>query len=340
METTKIRNKRLRQYLENADHLPSLPTICTKIIQITSSPDFEIKDLSNIIKADAVFTGKILRIVNSAYFSLPNEVKNIDQAISLLGADSIRNLAITFSLFEIFPTNSAELYETLFKKSLCAGIVSNFICEIEQISEKDEIFLAGMLQHIGAFVLTYIIPENYTAIIEEARRRGLPVLFIEKAELGVTHLEVGLFVAKKWHLPQIVNEVIQYRILRDLYFFKDSSQEIKQKLEIARLGSIASDIYFGFHRAFSIALFKQNLKNISEELNDQVTQDLLSSVPQLMKNIYDQYGLDFTGSITFEDIIRQAEKELIQVSYRNVRTYFEMKKIKNQLTYLMSKKER
>lgn len=331
METARIKNKRLKKYLENADHLPSLPTICTKIIQITSSPDFEIKDLSNIIKADAVFTGKIMRIVNSAYFSLPHEVKNIDQAISLLGADSIRNLAITFSLFEVFPTNSAELYETLFKKSLCAGIVSNFICEIEQISEKDELFLAGMLQHIGGFVLTYIIPENYTSIVEEARRRGLPVLFIEKAELGITHLEVGLLVAQKWNLPQIVTEVIRYRILRDLYFFKDSSQEVKQKLEIARLGSIAADIYFGFHRAFSIALFKQNLIHISEQMNDQVTEDLLSSVPQLMKNIYDQYGLDFTGTITYEDIIRQAEQELIQVSYRNVRTYFEMKKLKNQL---------
>ncbi len=331
METTRIKNKRLKKYLENADHLPSLPTVCTKIIQITSNPDFELKDLANIIKADAVFTSKILRIVNSAYFSLPHEIKNIEQAISMLGADSIRNLAITFSLFEIFPTNSADLYETLFKKALCAGIVSNFICEIEQIAEKDELFLAGMLQHIGAFVLTYIIPENYISLNEETRRRGLPVLFVEKAELGITHLEVGLLVAQKWHLPQIVPEVIRYRILRDLYFFKDSSQEIKQKLEIARLGSIAADIYFGFHRAFSIALFKQNLIYISDQMNDQVTEDLLSSVPQLMKNIYDQYGLDFTGRITYEDIIRQAEQELIQVSYRNVRTYFEMKKLKNQL---------
>ena len=331
MEPVRIKSKRLKKFLENADQLPSLPIICTKIIQMTSNPDFAVKDLVNIIKADTVFTGKILRIVNSAYFALSHEVKNMEQAISLLGANSIRNLAITFSLFEIFPTESAELYEILFKKALCAGIVANFICEIEQVPEKDELFLAGMLQHIGAFVLTYILPDHYMAINEEARRRGIPVLFVEKAELGITHLEIGRLVAKKWHLPQIVEETINYRIMRDLYFFKDHSQEIKRKLEIARLGSIAADIYFGFHRALSMAFFKQNLKLISEQINDQVTEDLLSSVPQLMKNIYEQYGLDFTGNVTYEDIIRQAEKELIQVNYRNVRTYFEMKKMKSQL---------
>ncbi len=326
-----IKNTRLRKFLENTDQLPSLPDIAAKVIQLTSESDFDMKDLATIIKADTVFTGKILRIVNSAYFGLKREVKNIEQAISLLGTDAIRSLAITFSLFDMFPANKSGIYRTLFKKSLCAGIVANFICEIEQIREKDELFMASTMQNLGAFVLTYVLPKTYSAILDEGRRRGLPTLFIEKGELGTTHLEIGLFMAKKWNLPEIVEEVIQYRITRDLYFFKESAQQIKQKLEIARLGSIASDIFFGFHRALSIAVFNQDLKNISEQITDEVALDLLSSVPQLMKNMYEQYGLDFTGNITYEDINREAEKELIQLSYRNVRTYFEMKKMKQQL---------
>ncbi|MHB2150283.1 HDOD domain-containing protein [Calditrichota bacterium LG25] len=333
----KIKNRRVQNFLKNSEQLPSLPVISLKIIQLTEDPDFEIKDMANIIKADAVFTGKLLRIVNSSYFGLRREVKSIEQAISLLGVDSIRNLAITFSLFDVFPADHSDIYPELFKKSLCAGIVSNFVSEIVPQEEKEELFLASTLQYLGAFFLTFMIPKTYRAILEEGRRRGLPYLFIEKAELGITHLEIGLFMAKKWRLPKIIEQALQYRIKRDIYFFKDSSQEIISKLEIVRVGSLAAEIFFGYHRALSMALFRQNLRHISGQITSEVAQDLLSSVPNLMKNMYDQYGLDFTGDMSYDDIVREAEQELIQLSYRNVRTYFEMQRLKNQLNELEEK---
>ncbi len=61
-----------------------------------------VNDLAKIIEKDPSLSSKILKLVNSAYYNLPQKVHNFEQAISLLGIDAIKNLALSASVYQVF----------------------------------------------------------------------------------------------------------------------------------------------------------------------------------------------------------------------------------------------
>ncbi len=75
----------IKQTLEKVKELPTLPVVANKVNLLLSDPKSSASELANIIELDQSITAKILRLVNSAYYSLPQRVTNIQQAIGLLG---------------------------------------------------------------------------------------------------------------------------------------------------------------------------------------------------------------------------------------------------------------
>jgi len=63
-----------------------------KILEITKNPNVDAKELNNVISLDPVLTGKVLKLINSAYYSLPNQITSIVRAIVMLGINTVKNL--------------------------------------------------------------------------------------------------------------------------------------------------------------------------------------------------------------------------------------------------------
>ncbi len=57
-------------------NLPSPPAIAVRILENVQNKDSSMKDLEKIISADPALTGKMLRIANSTFYSLPSEITN------------------------------------------------------------------------------------------------------------------------------------------------------------------------------------------------------------------------------------------------------------------------
>ncbi|HEO65417.1 MAG TPA: HDOD domain-containing protein, partial [Spirochaetes bacterium] len=71
--------------LESVENVPSLPISVSRILEITQDPYASPNDLNKLISLDPILTGKVLKLVNSAYFSLSTKVNSIVKAIILLG---------------------------------------------------------------------------------------------------------------------------------------------------------------------------------------------------------------------------------------------------------------
>ncbi|HQP12654.1 MAG TPA: HDOD domain-containing protein, partial [Candidatus Omnitrophota bacterium] len=82
-----------KQIIQNyISRMPSLSTTVTKVLEICNKPTTSPNDLNRVIALDPVLTGRVLKVVNSAYYSMDNEVTSLTRAIILLGLNTVKNL--------------------------------------------------------------------------------------------------------------------------------------------------------------------------------------------------------------------------------------------------------
>ncbi len=86
---------RLNRFIQS---MPPLPITVSKILEITKKPNVDAKELNSVISLDPVLTGKVLKLINSAYYSLPNQITSIVRAIVMLGINTVKNLALSTSV--------------------------------------------------------------------------------------------------------------------------------------------------------------------------------------------------------------------------------------------------
>jgi len=296
--------------LKEADDLPSLPGITQKVVSLSLMENISLKEIADVINTDAALVMRILKIVNSAYYGFTNKISDIHQAVSILGGNMIRNIAITLSLIDVFPIKINEEYTNLFKRSLCAAVTADFISQIGGNRPSQDVFLAGMLQNLGMYILMRYLAERYLVIIENAKKYFIRLSFLEKLELGIDHAYMGKEIAKRWELPKSVRLVIEYQGKPALADKADSfSPEIATLLKVTHVGGLVADIYFGWNKAWNMARFKKDmllLLNYDERTSD----DLLSSIPHLMKDAGFNGFAGINNLPTFNDIQKEAQEEL------------------------------
>ena len=96
-----VRTEDVYRQIETSKSLPSLPQVLVKLIEECNKEDFSVKDIIRIINTDPALCSKVIRIVNSSYYSLSNKAKSIEQAIPLLGIDTIKSIAISASVYQV-----------------------------------------------------------------------------------------------------------------------------------------------------------------------------------------------------------------------------------------------
>jgi len=198
------------------DSMPSLSVTVAKILQITEDPASTANDLNQVITLDPVLTGKVLRLVNSAYYSLSNHVTSIVKAIVMLGINTIKNLAVSTAVLgtmgSIKQQKKGLNMDGFWRHSLAVGVTAKLIAIRMNVDSRmrDEYFISGLLHDVGKIVLNQQFPDPYLDCICESDRRQVPSWKVEQEQFGMDHAHVGALVAKKWKLSGPLAESIAY----------------------------------------------------------------------------------------------------------------------------------
>jgi len=86
--------------IDTSKHLPTLPHILLKLVEACKGEPDTMKEISQIISKDTALSARIIRLVNSVYYGLPNRVTSIDHALLLVGTNTIKNIAISASIYQ------------------------------------------------------------------------------------------------------------------------------------------------------------------------------------------------------------------------------------------------
>lgn len=194
-------------------NLPSLPHILLKLIGVCNREESTMKDISQIINKDASLSEKVMRIINSTLYGLPNKVTSIDTALILLGKDNIKNISISASVHQAFKKikgDSVFDLKVFWKHSLMCAILASLIAEKTAYASPDEAFVSGLLHDIGKLILWTNFPKEYADILTAFKDQP-DLILAEEARQGATHCEVGAWlIEKQWELQSFMGDSIRY----------------------------------------------------------------------------------------------------------------------------------
>jgi len=191
------------------------PTFSNHIIEINrqiSKPSkfSSATDLSNAILKDYALTGKLLKLVNSAYYSVTaGKITTITRAVVLLGYETVRSAATNLLLFDLMTSKSSanELKEA-FVKAFWSGLIAKDASEIISKKGHEEAFICAMLHDLGKHVVLLYLPDEWDEISNLIATEGFSEMRASKAVLGVSFENLGIAVAKRWRFPpKIVNSM-------------------------------------------------------------------------------------------------------------------------------------
>lgn len=203
------RTNKLEKIRLFVDKMPSLSTTVSKVLEICSRPDTVPNDLNRVISLDPVLAGQVLKLINSAYYSLMNKVTSLTRAIIMLGLNTVKNLALSTAIIRSVSQakkSRALPIRAFWAHSIAVGVMAKLLAAGRGLSlaEREEYFVAGLLHDLGKIP----IGDEYTEVLARVETAQEPLVTVEQQVLGLDHEEVGAMIATKWKLNAVLTDAI------------------------------------------------------------------------------------------------------------------------------------
>lgn len=198
--------------LQDSRNLPSLPQVLLQVIALDEQEEPDIRKLVTIISQDPAISAKALRLVNSAYFSLEGKFTSLERAILYLGADTVKNIAITASVHQVFngmKRNGNFSMNHFWWDSFSCAIFARRIAQQTKYLNIEEAYVAGLLHNLGKLLLLANFPREFNATLCAPSNQA-DICDRERQQIGVTHCEAGAWLIKHWKLNSFLADAVLY----------------------------------------------------------------------------------------------------------------------------------
>jgi putative nucleotidyltransferase with HDIG domain len=205
-----LQDRAVMEIVGRIDSLPAMPRVYKELSDVLSDPNTGVKEVTAVVEEDVGISARVLQLSNSGFFSPRRPITDVEIAISRMGFQTVRSLAMSHELFhetEVTP-DLVEFMEELHRHSLIAANLARLCC-VEDV-DKDTAFLAGMLHDVGKLVLASGCPEAFLEAREMESTGDYDSISAEREVLGTTHAEVGAYLLGLWGLHFPVVEAVAH----------------------------------------------------------------------------------------------------------------------------------
>ena len=220
--TEEIKTRKVELVLQQLDALPTLPAVVVRLLALTNSSDARIQEVVQLISADPSLTGKLLSLAGSAAAGVHMPVTGVQQAVVLLGFETVRNLALSVKVFEAFqqPPEGAEgpagapqvptfKREEFWKHSLAVATASEMLAgKVKPKLNTSDAFVCGLLHDMGKVAFDTVMPKSFARVVEMATLTRGDIADLERRVIGIDHALAGKRLAEAWNLPQVITQTI------------------------------------------------------------------------------------------------------------------------------------
>jgi len=201
------------ELVKHSAAIPSMPQVAVRFLEIVQDPDFDYREVVEVLSSDPGTTSEILRLANSSLFGVTRKVTALPHAMTLLGIRRVRSLVLGRYIVESLSKRGCASAEPAYywRRSLTTAVMAARLADAIMPDRREEAFIAGLLADIGIVILDEAVPTKYRAIAEQYRPGGNPDLALaENVLLSATHGQVSAMVLDHWKLPEAVCEAVRW----------------------------------------------------------------------------------------------------------------------------------
>lgn len=197
------------------NQLPPFSPTLNKLLSLLAKEDVFYADLSAVIEKDTVLAGNVLRLVNSALYARSGTVNSVRHAVSVIGMNKLRNLALSMSVSKLWkqiktpPSWSQAAFN---QHSLATAVMVDLMAQRVTVRYPEGGFIAGLLHAMGKLMVATGLPDQYDAILK--LHENSPSLSMEQAEfqvIGCCHAELCAAALSQWKLPTDIQEAVGHQ---------------------------------------------------------------------------------------------------------------------------------
>ena len=295
----------IQDLFKNEIRLPSPPAIVLRILQAVRRDGSSFGELSEIISSDPALTIRVLKVANSSFYALPYQVDSLKKALSLMGFNALKNIALSFVIVDGLRGDNAAGFDLDFfwRRAITAAVGAELLAPIVRHAT-DDAFVTALLQDIGIIVLNSCRAADYSRVLAERQTSRKPVVTIEKEILGYDHQEVGAEVLKRWGLPETISGPIRYHHANG-----DTPAAYRTSSGILFVSDRVASGYYGRDRKRRLAMAGQALRS-RFDVDEDTTEGYIGAVADKSLEVLTSFDLDPGRLIPYSQILQEANEEL------------------------------
>lgn len=191
--------------------IPNLPAVFSQVVAFdVENPENGIVDLERIISPDIGIASNLIRVANSAYYGRSGKIRNLREAISLIGLKMTKSMVVN----EYNKALNVNLKEPVFTKHLRELPVLSSLVAFDLVKPlalknlAEDIFTISLLRKIGMNILALNFKEPYLKVLKLAEFAVKSQYELERDEIGIDSIKMGLKVFEIWKMPELILKVV------------------------------------------------------------------------------------------------------------------------------------
>ncbi|HEY5674463.1 MAG TPA: HDOD domain-containing protein [Malonomonas sp.] len=199
--------------IKGMHNLVSLPDAVLRANELLNSPTANAREIGEVINHDPALAARLLKLVNSAFYSFPAQVDTVSRAITLIGTDELRSLLMAATVTQAFDDIPAEMInmDSFWHRSVYCGLVAKKLALLNQGGKGESMFLSGLLHDVGRLVLISSLPNQAKEIFQRAEETGQSFNEVTTQRLGFGSAELGAALLESWQLPKNLWQPVRYQ---------------------------------------------------------------------------------------------------------------------------------
>jgi len=192
--------------------LPGFSNVVSMIMSAVHDEGDREFNMTKTVLSDPALTQKVLRLANSAMYSMfGQDINTVSKAVLIVGTESIGHLALSSKLIDGLAKASAASTNTHneMEKAVLASHIARQVTGAASARDAEEAVVCSMLHNLGRMMVTFYLPDHWALVQARCAEQSIEEAQAACDTLGIGLDEIGRWVGQKWGLPTVLINSMQ-----------------------------------------------------------------------------------------------------------------------------------
>ncbi|MCP4688490.1 MAG: GGDEF domain-containing protein [Desulfobacterales bacterium] len=316
----------IQDIIHRMGKLPTLPGIAMEILEAVQREEPNLKEIGDILATDPPLSVEVLKIINSPFYGLPKKITSVFHAVNMLGINTVKNLALSFSLIKSFHLDDTHGFDftNFWKDSLIGAVSAKLITRRVRPELSEDAFFLGLIHNIGILTLAWCMPKQYSLVTQKTTNENYLHHEAESQILGFNHMQVGEYLIKSWGLPGTFHAPVGRHHHPEETPPGDS--EIELFTRVLHLSSLYIDLFQSPDmNVLDLKMIEHHAENYGFQ-GKFIVEEIGMRIHEQTQQIFPIFEIHFEKQNAYIEMLETAREELIHLSTNILDKFMDQKR--------------